>query len=136
MSVKVPTLSAVGWAENPAEKADQLMSYYFVGEHSQTQLYPGYVVSLPAQVKEWGHDELELGQRVRSDLERYLKPYFDEVIIDVRTARVAADTTQRLDVTLDCTVTDKGVRYSLGRLISVVNSKIVGIIDANNNVSS
>ncbi len=136
MSAKVPTLSAAGWVDHPAEKADQLISYYFVSEASQTHLYPGQVVSLTAQVQEWGHDPLELRQRIRDDMERYLRPYFDEVIIDVTTETPAVDGTNRFNVTLNCIVIDKGERYSLGRLITVVNSKIVRIVDINNNLST
>lgn len=136
MSAKVPTLTAAAWVDHPAEKADQLLSYYFVAEDSQTQLYPGYVISLPAQVQKWGHDEHELRLRIRDDLEAYLRPYFDEVAIEITTSMPAADETNRFDITLSCIVTDKGERYSLGRLISVMNSKIVRIAYLNNNVST
>lgn len=132
MAAAVPTLSNAGWITNIAEKADTLVSYYFVAEASQTHLYLGNVVSLPAQVQAYGNDSHQLRIKVRDDLQRYLAPYFDEVILDVAVDLPAPDDPNRINITVDCKLMENGVAYSLGRLISTVNSKIVNIVNTNN----
>lgn len=134
MSAPVPTLSESRWVTNLAEKADQLVSYYFVADASQTHLYPGNVVSLPAQVQEFGHDALTLRTKVRDDLERYLKPYFEQVIVNVTTELPVAGDENRINLTVTCQIVQGDQTYSLGRLISTINSKIVQIVDINNNI--
>lgn len=133
MSAQVPTLSSADWVSNLPEKADRLVSYYFVAEASQTQLYAGTIVSLPAQVQLYGHDEQGLRQKVQQDLTTYLTPYFDAAEVSVRTDLPNADDPNRINITVDVIVTEAGQRYSLSRLISTVNSKITQIVDINNN---
>lgn len=132
MSAKVPSLSGKDWVESLPEKADLLMSYYFVSEASQTQLYVGTIVSLPAQVQLFGHDEQELRFNIQKDLTTLLSPYFDNVEASVRTDLPNAADPNRINITVDVIVTEGGQRYSLSRLISTVNSKITEIVDINN----
>ncbi len=132
MSSPVATLSGAGWVDSLPEKADRLMSYYFVSEASQSQLFNGTIVSLPAQVQAYGHDEQEIRYRVRDDLMRYLAPYFTDVSLDVRTDLPNANDPNRINITVDAIVTEGSQRYSLSRLITTVNSKIVEIVNINN----
>lgn len=134
MSAKVPSLSEARWINDPAEKADQLMSYYFVADSSQTHLYPGHVVSLPAQVQEFGHDAVSLRSKVRDDLDNFLRPYFEQVTVDTSTDFPVPGDENRINLTVTCQIVEGGVVYSLGRMISTLNSKIVQIVDINNNI--
>ncbi len=131
MPAPVPSLSSSGWVTSPAEKADLLFSYYLTSEDSQSLLYAGNIVSLPAQVQSAGHDALELRSRIRNDLQNYLSPYFEQVIVEVETEENPNDS-GRLEIRVECTVVDNATTYSLGRLISTVNSKITNIINLNN----
>lgn len=133
MTASVPTLSEARWVNNVAEKADQLVAYYFAADASQTHLYPDAVVSLPAHVQQYGNDETQLRLKVRESLERYLREYFEQVIVDVTTELPSPDDTNRINLTLECNIVDNGVSYSLSRLITVVNSKVVQIVDILNN---
>lgn len=132
MPAPVPSLSSAGWVQGPAEKADLLFSYYFTSEYSQSLLYQGSVISLPAQVQQMGHDPLELRLLIRKDIERLFQPYFEQVSVEVTTDTPDPADPTRLNITLDCSVVDAGVTYSLGRLISTVNSKILKIKEINN----
>ncbi len=128
----VPTLSTSGWVGEISEKADRLTSYYFVSEHSQTNLYRDAVTSLPYQIQQFGHDEFELRQGVQGALSQYLNNYFDSVEVSADTSRPNPEDPNRITLTVSIIVTQDGVQYSLGRLIEVVNSKILNIIDINN----
>ena len=63
MGKPLPTLSSSGFVSGIAEKADRLMSYYFVSEDSQSNLYRGQITSLPKQIQLLGNDEQALTSR-------------------------------------------------------------------------
>jgi hypothetical protein len=132
MAAKVPTLSTSGFVGDIAEKCDRLMSYYFVSDASQSNLFRGKITSLPFQVQQNGHDEALLRDAIQRELDRYLTPHFDGTEIDVATDIPNTDDPNRINVTLRVIVTEDGKQYSLGRLISVINSKINKIVDINN----
>lgn len=132
MAAHLPTLSSSGFVADIAEKADRLMSYYFVSDASQSNLYRGQITSLPAQVQQHGHDEINLAQAVRNELTAYLTRYFDMVDVSTRTDLPNVEDPNRINLTVSVIVTQDGKQYSLGRLVSVLNSKIVEIVDINN----
>ena len=133
MSAKVPTLSTSGWVEDIAEKADRLMSYYFVSDASQTTLYLGKITSLPLQIQRYGQDDYGLRQAVQAELTQLFGRYFDAVQVEVTTDKPVPNDLNRINLTLSVLVTQNGKQYSLGRLISTINSKITQIVDINNN---
>jgi len=132
MVTKVPTMSTSGWVESISEKADRLMSYYFVSDFSQTHLYPNEICSLPYQIQQAGHDRQALQRLMSDNLQRYLGRYFESADISVRTDDINPLDPNRTQVTVNINVVENGERYNLGRLINVVNSKIAEIIDINN----
>lgn len=132
MSIPVPSLSASGWVEDIAEKADRLISYYFVSEDSQSTMYKGNITSLTKEIQEFGNDELELRRVVREHVERFLSRYFDIATVKVSTDKPAPADPNRTNITLDVIVTQDNVQYSLGRLIQTNNGKITQIADINN----
>ena len=48
----LPSLSTDGWVFATAEKADYLISHFFVAEYSQTQLYVSHVSSFPKIIQQ------------------------------------------------------------------------------------
>lgn len=132
MAAKVPTMSSSGFVEDIAEKADRLMSYYFVSESSQSNLYRGQITSLPAQIQQHGHDEVNLVEAVRNELTTYLSRFFDGMDVNVRSDLPNKNDPNRINLTVNVIVVQDGKQYSLGRLVSVLNSKIVDIVDINN----
>jgi len=136
MGKPLPTLSSSGFVSGIAEKADRLMSYYFVSEDSQSNLYRGQITSLPKQIQLLGNDEQALTSRITKELERLLGSYFDGVEVNVTTAIPNTQDPNRINVTVSATVAENGQQYSLAKLINVVNSRIVKIIDINNTQGS
>lgn len=128
----VPTVSTSGWVDNIPEKADRLLSYYFVSDFSQSNLHRGQILSLPAQLQQNGHDPLALRQAMKSELENYFGQHFDSVVVDVDTETPNPQDPNRIQVTVGVIITHQGRQYSLGRLVRTINSTIVDIIDINN----
>ena len=136
MAREVPSLSPAGWVSGPAEKLDKLMSYYFVSEYSQSNLYKGQVKSLPKHIQAYGHDPLLLTTSMRESLQGLLQPYFDDITVDVTTETPNPDDPGRINVMVDIVVVQDGQRYSAGRELQTVNGTLSRIIDLNNHGAS
>jgi len=134
MAIPLPTLSGSGWITEIAEKTDRLFAYFFVSEYSQTHLYKGNVTSLPFIVQQYGHDEFAIGPNLEKSLHLYLSRYYDDVRIEVTVTSNGelGEGSTELDIRVDAVLTEDGKQYSLGRLISTVDSKIMKIIKINN----
>ncbi len=133
MAIEVPSLSPAGWVSGPAEKLDRLLSYYFVSEYSQTNLYQGRVKSLPMHIKRYGNDENALQDAMRQALEELLRPYFDQVSVNITTDKPIKDDLGRINVMVDIQVQQDSVTYSAGRELETLNGTLMRIIDINNN---
>lgn len=128
----VPALDAKGWVTDPAQKADLLLCYYLQSDKSQSTLMPGAIKSFQYTLQQNPKEPLELQAAIRSELSDYFDNYFEMIIVDVRVEvpkgpQFASDA--MLDVSIDLTIADKGINYSVGKLISTIDSKISKIID-------
>lgn len=131
MGYQLPSLSMTGWIDEPAERADRAMSYYFASDYSQTEIFAGKVVTLQWQLEEYSQDTNRLNQEMTSYLTEYFNRYFDSATVEIDISEITDDE-ERLDIELRCTLVEKGKTYSLGRLIQSVNSKVVKILTLNN----
>lgn len=127
----IGSLSTEGWLKELAVKADRLLSYFFISEYSQTELYPGQISSLPYLIKQYGSNEEELRTQVSRQLQTYLSRHFEQVDVTAST-NVISETDYRLELRLNITVYDNNVQYNLGRLVQSVNSKVLSIVTINN----
>ena len=127
----LPTLSTDGWVNELAMKADRIMSYFFISDFSQTELYPDKITSLPYIIKVNAGDEMLLKSEMTRALNAYLSRHFDKADVSVST-NITSDTDHRLEIKLIITVYENDVQYNLGRLIQTVNSTISSIVNINN----
>lgn len=132
MTIKVPTLSTSGWVSEIAEKADKLLSYFFVSEASQTNLYKGSITSLPEILKKHGNDEHDLRRVAQSTLQRYFALHFESAEVTVNTRPTTEEGQYGLELEIDVTVLEAGKQHSLGMLVSTLNSSIMKIANINN----
>lgn len=132
MSVELPTLSASGWVMNTPEKLDRLVSYFIVSEASQSHLFAGQVASLPSIIQKNAENESGLVRDTTDALNSLLSRYFDSAEVSVDTAHPVADDPNRINLRVDAVVIDNGQRYSVGREITLVNSKVINIFNINN----
>ncbi len=124
MSKPVPSLSAAGWLESIAEKADAIMAYYILSEYSQSHLYKSHVTSLTWHIQQYGNDPGRLETRVGEDLNTYFTRYFEKVDVNVNTDTPNPLDPDRINLTIDITVYEGSQRYSLGKAIESINGKV------------
>lgn len=132
MSVQVPSLSASGWVGNISEKLDKLVGYFFVSDYSQSHLYRGNIASLPFIIKMATENQSLLISETTKALTNLLKSYFDRVQVDVTATAEDPNKPGELTLQVDAEVTQDGVKYSVGKQLQIINSKVVAIFDANN----
>lgn len=129
MANVVPTLDTSGWVSGPAEKAERLMAYFFVSEYSQSEVHAGQIKSLPYLVSMYGREPYALRGEAERALIGILRPYFDDVDASVSVPVEVDPSTNKIDLTVTCTVVQDGKSYSLGRMLTYVNSKLSKVSD-------
>lgn len=132
----IPALmfSTTGWTTSLNEKADAIMSQFFETDAFQSELYAGNMSSAQYVVQQHNEDPVKLVQNMRTTLEQYLTRYYPQGV-SVQVTSPATDPTwvgSEYDVTITATVTELGVQYSFGYLISAANSIINKIARINN----
>lgn len=132
MSTDVPTLSTSGWLGDPYYKAAQILSYFFASNASQSNLYIGRVRALSELIQRLGNDPLALEQEIKTALTEMLTPHFDNVELTVKITTKTVENSVDENIVIDALLVDKGKTYTLGRLITVVDSKVMEIVEINN----
>jgi hypothetical protein len=125
----VPSLDEAGWVNTPLLMGDRLLSYFFIADYSQTELYNGNVSSLPYLITEYQGNLSGLLSGVTATLQTLFSRYFNNVIIE--TNNVPNTTNSSLigfSIYIAYTGTD-GVTYTLSNIIEVTNSLISNIIN-------
>ena len=129
------TLSLDGSINDPVQKADRLLSYFFVNDEHQSNNQLGSIASLPGIIKHCANKPDLVANEIQSVLQQYYSQYFDNVNCVVETApnaisnRAGNDLTVNLNVNL--TFKQGGQNYNLNRIASIVNSKLTGIAEVN-----
>ncbi len=122
-TIVVPTLSGAGWLTGVAERADALLSYFLVSDYSQTNVHKGGIASLPYIIQRDARNIFSLREDVGDALGGLLRKYFDDATVSV-TIDNADTKSARYNMTLSVIITEGSKRYSLGKLIDVVNNRI------------
>lgn len=124
----LPTLTTGHWLSDTANTANQLFDYFLVCEYSQSRFYRGYVASLPYLVQQYAHAPDILAQQIRDTLYRLYSGYFDKVRISAEPTDVQNDS-GKYNISVDAMVSDGKSMHSLGRLIWIGESSILGVED-------
>ena len=129
-----PSLSIAGWISAPVPKLDELLADFYSAEYSQTYLYYGHVASIQQIVQSNNNDPSATCAGIRTTLKRYLERYFNEATVEAEW--INRDTGQnKADIRIAVSVLDSaGKTYSFHDVVSVMNSKVVAILNANNGV--
>lgn len=127
MTVAYPALS--GFETEPRKILDLVFSSYLLSDHSQSNEFKGEVISLPKRVQLFDGVEDIFIDDVRSDLEKCLSRYFDQVsvIVDFKTIDETSDNT--VHISISATVVRDGQTYDLARTVSVSDSKTISVIN-------
>ncbi len=74
--MKVPTLSDMGWINDPVLKLNTIYNYFQASEEAQTFNYDGKISSLKYLLAKYGTEEEELSLQVTGLLKGMLSRYF------------------------------------------------------------
>ena len=128
----VPTLSSSGFISNPPEMADRLLSYFFLSEASQSELYYGNITSLPDLIQKHNSETFVLEQAAKDQLTRYFSRYFDNVEVQATTQIPRPGDENRTNLTVFVSFTKDKSTYNIGNLVQIVDGKINEIVRLNN----
>lgn len=129
----VPTLSNNGWVTAEAPRLDYLMVYFFLTDKLQSTLYESAIASLPWILAQYPKDMDRACEEVRKALFTYLTPYYDQVGVDVQQTDTDPTTSSsKVTMTIYATVTLNGVTKSAGKVLGIVDGKMVEFADINN----
>jgi hypothetical protein len=126
MSAVVPTLSPVGWARSPEDKAFFLFSHFYESEKNQTRVYGNNVSNLQWLNAEYGTDIPEFCAQLRKTLTDYLGRHFDSVNVDV-TSDMNTNPGSQINIKVSSSVFENGIKYSFGHLVQQ-NGKVVKLL--------
>lgn len=132
MPISLPTLSTAGFIKDPAQTLDALLSYFFVADYSQSNAHYGNVASLPYLIKTKSNDIGGLTRAIESTVSNLLNAYYDTVDIYV-TLEQNNISTESYDIKVSGTVTLDGKSYTLAKLISIANDKLIKTANLTNN---
>jgi hypothetical protein len=126
---RLPTLTTAGWVDDVVTMSAKLIDYFLVSEHSQTQLYRGNITSMTYLVQRYGSEPSALADHTRSQLYNYLSHYFDEVQVNTDADNLDS-ANGRYNLRIDVMLTKDGQQHSLGRLLEIGDSRILGVTDS------
>lgn len=132
--VLLPSLSENGWIDSPVTVSDALFSHFLLSDYSQTYLYKDQVSSLPWIIQDTQGNISDTIIATQDTLSKYFIRYFDNVVVEVtEIPNIAEPSKGQISIYLQFTDTE-GVQHVLGRLITIIDSKISEIISINNGV--
>lgn len=124
-----PSLTTLGWVTSLEHKADQVFAYFIASQYSQSVLYHGMISSLPHLLELYGNKPDELRRQVTDALNSFLGKHFQQV--DTGVEVLAGNDAARYKLRIHCTIDENGKSYSLGRLISILDSKVTQVTVSN-----
>jgi hypothetical protein len=122
-----------GWVTSVPEKVDLNLSHFFESDKIQTYLYKGHVANLQNIIQQYGNNVPQLCIQLRSMLEAYFAGYYDACVVEVTANNdPTVNPTNAVTLTIQATLRDNGVEYSLGTLVQVNDSsfkRVMGLIN-------
>jgi hypothetical protein len=131
----IPALSQDGWVTSTAQKADYLISHFFLSEYSQSLLYAGNVASFQWIIQNNQGDMLKTNSTLRETLRIYFSRYFSEVVVESNYVETP-ENSGRVRITLYVSFKDhEGKEFVLSRLVEILDTKIEKVLKLNNTES-
>ncbi len=127
MAAVVPTLDSRGYLAGIGEKATELLTNFLTSNYSQTELFPGAVKPLTYFIQRHMGDFNTMSASIEDALNQLYSGHFDEVSVSVSIGEPQADlgmSPVRYNIQINILVTQDGVQESLGKLITISNSRI------------
>lgn len=128
----MPSLSTNGWIYSTAEKADYLISHFFVSEYSQSLIYNGNVASFPWIIQNNQSNMPGVVRDLEVVLAAYFSRYFNSVVVQASQQEIPPNSgIVRIDLYVSFR-DEANKEFVLSRLVDIVDSKIEQILIINN----
>lgn len=129
MSTLIPTMSSLGWINTPEKKADYLLSCFITNNKSQSPMAQQNSTSLQYLIQEYANRRLQLQEAVSTALDAIMSNGFkgDFVRSTVTVTVPNEDKPTEMSIVFNCVVTIDGTDYTVGKLVSVIDSKVSAI---------
>lgn len=133
MSVKVPTLSTMGWIDTPHEKAAYMIACFIAANYSQSTAMYGKITTLQYLVKRYANQLPELERQLRQVFEDKVSAYFPESAhSDVNVLQADPDNPAIFTIALNCEIMQNGRYYQIGKLLHYNETIMTKITDIAN----
>lgn len=131
--IPVPTLSTFGYVRTPAEKIDFLLAHFFYSDKLQTAIYGDKVASFQWIIEEKAGSMVDTCRKVQQDLSAYLRRYYQTTDVSVKFEdEDPKKSSTRVRMLINATVTENGIRYSVSKLVRIIDGKFKEFMDINN----
>lgn len=120
----LPTFSPAGWINNPLEKMDYMLAYFFETQKSQSHFHKNVVTSYQSILAD-SASPAQIASDLESKLGDYLKTQFENVKLDVTVegANGNPDNSQ-LTVVIACTFDADGKRLSISHAVELLGTQV------------
>lgn len=127
------TLSLDGTITDPVQKADRLLSYFFVNDQHQSNNQLGYIASLPGIIKDSANKPERASGEIQSALSELFSRYYEgvncDVSVDESSNKIVSGNDKAVNLLVNLTFKQNGQTYNLARIAKIVNSKLAGIAE-------
>jgi len=122
-------MSTIGWIGTVAAKADYELSCFITCNRSQSVLFSGSITSLQYLIKQYARRPTELQSALHTALDGIMSSAFkgDKVDLDVQVRVPDSTKPAELSIQFSCTITVDGMTYTVGKLVQVIDSRILAI---------
>lgn len=117
----VPTLTMDGWVVEPRAKLIKLLQYMIYNESDTSDYFETF--NIHGTVRKYVKRPPILAKNLELEIERYLATYFDEV--NIRVEAVITDRPEAYDLSMQVSVVQDGIEYSVGRVMQVKDGDVV-----------
>lgn len=133
MSVKIPTMSTIGWIDTPHEKAAYMIGCFIAANYSQSTALYGKITTLQYLVKRHANRLTELENALLEAFEKKVSAIFpNSATAKVRVEQTDPDNPAIFSIKLACEITENGRVYQIGKLLQFNNSIMTKIMDIAN----
>lgn len=130
MAEVVPTLDSRGYLTGIPEKAAELLTNFLASDYSQSELFPNRVKSFQYYIQRNMGNFRAMAVEIEDAVNQLYIGHFDDVSASVTIDPPQSDLNMspvRYNVQLNITVIENNVQYSVGKIITMTNSKIENI---------
>ena len=129
-----PVLGPDGWCSDPVKIADYVFMHYLFSNHSQTELYPGMIMSFPYDLSQHLDDTDSMARAVEQSLVGLFIKHFSNIDITVKKLSTSNTNEHALSIVIKYTHSER--QYNFSKNITFTQTAIRSVIDIINGTTT